>query len=528
MNSSTIQNLVTADLDYQISKMVIPQSTPDEILDNLIEHIKKIDFWVLAFPKIVELREEIKRLEAEVYIDGILNEDKKQEEKEYRKLLKELKALKLTKNHYLILCIEQLLKIAKKNNWGLCKKHGFIYLYNGCFWTEIEKERFESFLGDVALKLGVEKFRGKIHTFKEELFKQFMSDAYLPTPQAKTGKVLINLQNGTFEISPKSRKLRDFDPKDFLTHQLAFEYIPQATAPLFENYLNEVIPDPDKQKVLAEYIGYLFVKPSILKLEKMLILFGTGANGKSVFFEIISALLGPENVCNYSLQSLTNENGYYRAKIGDKLVNYASEINGRLESATFKQMASGEPLEARLPHRDPFTLHEYAKLIFNCNELPKDVEHTAAFFRRFLIIEFDVTIPEEKQDKELSTRIIQNELSGVFNWILKGLDRLLSQKRFTSCKAIEEAIHTYKNESDSAKMFMDEMGYERSAETYTLIKNLYQQYVSFCIDEGAQPLKKLNFRKRLSHHGFYVKKATEGYIVYADIKSNTEEDDLEF
>ncbi len=528
MKTSTIKNLVTEDLDFRISKMVKPQKTPDDILDSLVQSVRKIDFWVIAFPEIVKLRQQIADLEPIVYTDGTVNEDEKQEKKEYQELTKKLRSLKLTKNHYLILCVEHLLKIAKENNWGLCKKNGFIYLYNGCYWAEIDKEQFESFLGNVALKLGVEKFRGKIHTFKEELFKQFMSDAYLPTPKSKKDSVLINLQNGTYEITPKKRTLRKFDPKDFLTHQLPFEYLPEANAPLFQNYLDEVIPDPDKQKVLAEYCGYIFIKPSVLKLEKMLVLFGTGANGKSVFFEIISALLGSENICNYSLQSLTNENGYYRAKIGDKLVNYASEINGRLESAAFKQMASGEPLEARLPHRDPFNLLEYAKLIFNCNELPKDVEHTTAFFRRFLIIEFNITIPEEKQDKELSKKITQYELSGVFNWILQGLDRLLSQKSFTRCKAIEEAIKTYKNESDSAKMFMDEQGYVRCNESFISIKELYPQYKSFCIEEGVPPLKKTNFIKRLSHQGFYVKRPSEGYVVYATISGDNLIEDVDF
>jgi putative DNA primase/helicase len=73
---------------------------------------------------------------------------------------------------------------------------------------------------------------------------------------------------------------------------------------------------------------------------------------------------------------------------------------------------------------------DYAKLIFNCNELPKDVEQTEAYFRRFLIIPFNVTIPEHEQDKELAKKIIDNELSGVFNWVLSGLKRLLMQQRF--------------------------------------------------------------------------------------------------
>jgi putative DNA primase/helicase len=35
------------------------------------------------------------------------------------------------------------MKIAKENNWGLGKKSGSIYLYNGCYWEEIDKERFQ-------------------------------------------------------------------------------------------------------------------------------------------------------------------------------------------------------------------------------------------------------------------------------------------------------------------------------------------------------------------------------------------------
>ena len=264
---------------------------------------------------------------------------------------------------------------------------------------------------------------------------------------------------------------------------------------------------------LITQCGYIFIKPSVLKLEKMLILFGTGANGKSVFFEILNALLGTENISNYSLQSLTNDNGYFRAKIANKLVNYASEINGKLETDIFKQMASGEPIEARLPYGEPFILNEYAKLIFNCNELPKDVEHTPAYFRRFLIIGFDVTIPESKQDKQLPQKIINNELSGVFNWILQGLDRVLEQKNFSKCEAIENARSNYEKQSDSVKMFIDEFEYKTSTE-YTTISTLYTEYKSFCIEDGFRPVNKSNFMKRLHSFKVLVSRISIGNVAY--------------
>lgn len=423
---------------------------------------------------------------------------------------------KLTNKHYTVLSIENVLQIAENNRWGLCKNHDFIYLFNGTFWAEIDKETFQKFLGEAAEQMGVAKFSARFYQFREQLFKQFLATAYLPTPESNKYTVLINLQNGTFEVSPKGTQLRPFDRSDFLTYQLPFEYNPQAKAPLFEAYLNKVLPDKERQKVLAEYLGFVFIKhgSNRLKEEKALILYGTGANGKSVFFEIVSALLGTENTSNYSLQSLTNDNGYFRAKLANKLVNYGSEINGKLESAIFKQLVSGEPVEARLPYHEPFTLKQYAKLIFNCNELPKDVEHTNAYFRRFLIIPFDVTIPPQEQDKQLHTKIIEKELSGVFNWVLDGLNRLLEQKRFTDCEAVKQAVEQYKSQSDSVKMFIDENNYQSTPTDYRLIKDLYTEYRGYCIEDGFKPVNKSNFIKRLSGFGVLVDRLNVGNVAY--------------
>ena len=477
------------------------EATPHaEILTRLLEQFDPLDFEVLAFPQAEKLREQLKKAELG--------------SEQAKDIQRQLDKLKLNLKHYLVLSIENTLKMAEENCWGLCKNHDFIYLYNGTFWAEIDKETFQKFLGEAAEKMGVAKYSARFYQFREQLFKQFLATAYLPTPENNKDTVLINLQNGTFEISPQGTKLKPFDRSDFLTYQLPFEYNPQAKAPKFEAYLNRVLPDPERQRVLAEYLGFVFIKhgSNTLKEEKALILYGTGANGKSVFYEIVNALLGAENVCNYSLQSLTNDNGYFRAKMANKLVNYASEINGKLETSIFKRMVSGEPVEARLPYGQPFILKQYAKMIFNVNELPKDVEHTNAYFRRFLIIPFDVTIPPREQDKQLHTKIIEKELSGVFNWVLEGLHRLLKQKRFSDCEAAQQAVEQYKIESNSVKMFLSENGYKGSPTNYKLIKDLYPEYRSFCTDDGMTPFKKVNFIKQLRELRFVVDRVSQNQL----------------
>ncbi len=416
--------------------------------------------------------------------------------------------------HIQVIIINQILMLAKDNNWGLCKQHDFIYFFNGEYWSLLEIEELKTFLGDAAEKMGMLGVDAQHFNFKDQLYKQFMAAANLPKPELPQDVININLKNGTFEVTPIGNKLKSFERSDFMTYQLPFEYSPEAGAPLFFAYLNKVLPEQALQDILAEYLGYVFVRTSTLKLEKALLLYGSGANGKSVFYEIVRSLLGEQNTSEFSLQSLTNENGYFRAMIANKLVNYASEINGKLVASIFKQLVSGEPVEARLPYGRPFTLTHYAKLIFNCNELPKDVEHTEAYFRRFLIIPFQVTIPEAEQDKQLAQKIITNELSGVFNWVLQGLERLLKQKNFTESEVVRLAREQYEKESDSVKMFLEEEGYFPHPAHFETIKELYFQYKMFCQDGGFSPVNQLNFKRRLSASKIIVMKKNVGKVAF--------------
>jgi putative DNA primase/helicase len=427
---------------------------------------------------------------------------------------------KLSQKHQVVLTIREVLKTANETNCGLCRHQDFVYSYNGEFWKLLDREELKIFLGDAAEKLGVHKITATYHKFRDELYKQFLAVAHLPKPEKTNKAVLINFQNGTGEITKDGIKLRPFSRADFLTYQLSFAYDAAATYEKWQSFLDEVLPEKDKdgnvidegksrQKVLAEYIAYIFTS---LKLEKTLILLGTGANGKSVFFEVIYALLGKENISNYSLESLGDQ--YYRAMLANKLLNYSSEISNRLKAEKFKQLSSGEPIEARLPYGQPMTLTNYAKLAFNTNELPKDVEHTEAFFRRFLIILFDVTIAEEKRNPNLANEIIEPELSGVFNWVLEGLDRLLQQGKFSRCDAANKAVEVYRMESDSVAMFIDENGYQKSVENFESLKDLYSNYKTFCLDNGFRPVHSRNLVKRLEALGFATDKRNYGRIIY--------------
>lgn len=411
--------------------------------------------------------------------------------------------------HMVVLIVQKVLEAAKAKKWGLCRQHDFIYCYNAKYWQVIDKDELKAFLGKAAEKMGYKALEARYHKFRDELYKQFLCAALLPAPPIDNNRVLINLINGTFHITSSKQDLKPHKETDFLRYILPFEYDRAATCPIFLKYLERVLPDSETRDVLAEYIGYVFTRN--LKLEKLLLLYGSGANGKSVFFEVINALLGKENISNYSLSNLSEEHN--RAQIVNKLLNYGSEVKAGIEPDLLKALASVEPIQARLKHGNSFIMENYAKLAFNCNELPKDIEHNEAYFRRFLIIPFEVLIPEEDRDPNLAPRIINNELPGVFNWVLAGLKRLLGKSKFSECKKVRDILEAYRLDSDSTWSFIEDAGYQSDLIKWVTLKELYQDYKIYCIDSGYKALSIRKFAERIRKHGFKTEKRNFGQVV---------------
>ncbi|WP_139422114.1 DNA primase family protein [Chryseobacterium mulctrae] len=474
-----------------------------EVLDNIKKALQPADFIAEVYPGVIELRKQF---------------DDADSQEEKSKITEKLSKFKLQQKNYIVIATEKILQLAENLKMDFCLHNNIVYTYNSVYWQSLEDNELERFLGDCAKVLGVPKYDASYFDFRKKMLQQFFSVAHLPKPETKTESVLINLQNGTLEISEKGVNLREHQPKDFLTYVLPFCYDPAAVAPIFNSFLDEVL-SKQKQTVISEYLGYIFMRHGNgLKLEKVLLCYGTGANGKSVFFDIVTALLGDHNVSNFSLSSLTNENGYYRAKIANKLLNYSSEINNNIEAAIFKQLASGEPIEARLPYGDPITVKNYAKLMFNTNGFLVG-EQTNAFFRRFLIIHFDKTISEENQDPELSKKIIKTELSGVLNWALKGLTALLVNKEFTPSEEIKQTLNEYRQQSDPVQMFILE-NFLKPGTRPEPLKDLYNAFKTFSEENGNRPLSAKTFADRLRMVGFETERRAMGNVVYVSDVEN--------
>jgi putative DNA primase/helicase len=404
--------------------------------------------------------------------------------------------------HYKVAIAYKLLEIARANNWHLIHD-GFFYIYSGSHWLAYEDKEIRQLAKMAAIKMGYPVIESSDARFVAQLGEQLITDGFFAKASRNTTESIINLRNGSLVIDGNGISLKPFDHCDFLTYQLDFDYDPKATNKAFLGYLDQVLPDKDTQKTLQQVVGYLFVKG--LKMEKVFFLFGDGANGKSVFFEVFTGVVGHENVTNYSIESLTDDNKYDRAKIKDVIVNYGTDVKlNTINPANFKTMASGEPIQARLPYGQPFIMRDYAKLIFNINRMESgNIEHTHGFWRRILVIPFTQTIADDNQDKDLHTTILQNK-AGVLNWIIEGAKAAITNRDIFVSDECRKFKERFRRETDSVAMFEDHIKEKLNGSIYyETVTDAYSQYKAFCLDAGHRhPLGRNTFSNRMVSLGF--------------------------
>ena len=120
------------------------------------------------------------------------------------------------------------------------------------------------------------------------------------------------------------------------------------------------------------------------------------------------------------------------------------------------------------------------QLIFSANQLPKSEDNTYAFFSRWILISFPNTFEGKKCNENILDEITtQAELSGLFNWSIEGLLRLLLNGSFTYGKTIEEVMDQYKTMSDPVFAYCQEY-LKSEINSHILKADLWEHYTNWC------------------------------------------------
>lgn len=425
-----------------------------------------------------------------------------------------------SRNVYKVITIDLISKLAQANNLQFAKDGNKIYIYNGQFWIELEEAIIKHFLKASANKLGVPTWLASDSIFIDSLYIQLLSESFFEKMEQKN-HVALNMLNGTLKITSNNFELTNFSSTDFLTHQLDFEYNENQVNTNWLNFLNDILPNEETQKTLQQSLGYLFTKD--LKLEKAIFLYGTGSNGKSVIFEVLNGIISREMITNYSLESLTNINGYHRCGLNNKLINYGTDISMKtMEHGIFKQLVSGEPIEVRQIYKEPFIMKNYAKLIFNLNKIDDaDTESTIGFFRRMIFIPFEVTIKSENQNKNLHKKILENK-AGILNWILRGTQEVMKNKEIFQSKQCNDFLEKFRKESNPIIRFVEEVSLDKSSNKLISFQSLYEQFCYFLKQQGEKQITQRQFNselKKLEYKSIRKSTGNHWYSFYKASKS---------
>lgn len=318
----------------------------------------------------------------------------------------------------------------------------------------------------------------------------------------------INFNNGYLDI--KTMNFMPHDPDIGFRYVLPYDYSPNATSPSFEKMLNMITGgDKAKKDVLLEYMGYCLSNDDCWT-QKALVMVGDGANGKSTLLNVLRELAGKNsksvkgNYSSFSMKQL-NDSEYNRQNLDGKLFNICEETptQAMMDNSLFKSLATGDEIQVRAPYKDPYFITNTAKLIFSANELPTTQDNTYGYWRRVIVVPFSETFTRDTEgyDPHIGIKLTK-ELSGIFNMVIEGYQRLVKNQKFTDCSAIDAALADYKNDNDSVLRWYEEKvtvhtngGYDQYFEP---TQDLYTNYKYQAEAEGVKPVSKMKFCKSMS------------------------------
>jgi len=300
------------------------------------------------------------------------------------------------------------------------------------------------------------------------------------------------------------------DPDALITKGTDIEYDESASCPQFIEFLDQIFEgDQDLIGFVQRAIGYTLTGRN--QEQCMFLMFGEGANGKSVLQNVIAALLGefrvsaPPQMLVSKARSATNDIARLR---GARLVTLSEEsAGGRWDESLVKQLTGGDQISARELYKDFESFVVTAKMWMATNHLPRINGVDYAIWRRMKVIPFRYRVTEEEIDRDLQSKLL-DELPGILNWATQGC-RDWQANGLGSCPALDEATQGFRSGSDAIHLWLSRRTEKQSvAETKASV--LYDDYREFAESIG-EAITITRFGKELASHGYNKRKRSDGF-----------------
>jgi putative DNA primase/helicase len=360
------------------------------------------------------------------------------------------------------------------------------YLWQGSYWQEVPLNIFER-LSDHFM--GPKWSKSKMADFLKLLGLRYHDDV-------NKNPLVVHLENYVFDVATmQMAEPEEYKQYNMIGH-LPIEYIPGTQCMKWKQFLNEVMQGNEhKIQLIQEFFGYCFLADN--RYQQALVLLGSGNNGKSVLLEVMTSLF--DKVSNLDLKQIEDER--YVHQLQGSWLNVTSELQYKSMETTayIKAVIAGEVIHAAPKYNKGFSFRPRAKVAFATNGLPRNNDTSQGYFRRLLIINMAHNVTNPDTD---IIRKLKEERSGIFNWALEGLKRLMDRGRFDYENPY---LELYKEESSSLYAFWMEEGH---AWLKDQIKNtlpglsvsfstFYDQYCDYCEAGKMRPAGRNKIRSEL-------------------------------
>lgn len=247
-------------------------------------------------------------------------------------------------------------------------------------------------------------------------------------------------------------------------------------------------------------------------MESLIIAYGDGRNGKSTFWNTLSAVLGSYSGA-ISAEALTfgcrhNARPEMAELKGKRLVIAAELEDGmRLNTAMVKKLCSTDEIPAERKYKDPFKFHPSHTLVLYTNHLPRVGVSDAGTWRRLIVIPFDAKIEGNSDIKNYSRYLVEEAGPAVMKWIIEGAKKAIADDfHFKMPKVVSDAIAKYRSDNDWLGEFLDECC-ETGPSFNQASGELYQEYRNYCQARGEFARSTTDFYAALEAAGFEKKRS---------------------
>jgi P4 family phage/plasmid primase-like protien len=310
----------------------------------------------------------------------------------------------------------------------------------------------------------------------------------------------IACTNGLLDV--ETQELTPFNLDEMAFHSIPTTYNPHAECPNWNEFLKQILA-PEDILTLQEWSGYILLPD--YRFHKLMWLHGVGRNGKGVWQRTIENIIGPENVSGVGLEEFDGTHRFALRQLYGKLFNPCSEpitnLKKALKTELLKKATGQDTISAECKGTDKrIDFRNTAKITVLANKFPTVKDNTVAFKERRLIIKFPYEFTGKDQIQNLEQIWLRNpeERSGILNWMLQGLQRLLSQGYFTESKTQQETEIEFQRVSDSIGAWLNELCL--FGKNYVCTRQeAYESYENYCELYGLEVENSKEFTQRLEH-----------------------------